>query len=63
MLVAIERSTHCPLKGDTEYFDLEVGGRRHPASAWSYVHTRGGADVIRGLIAFDTSVVSISAAG
>ena len=27
-LARIEKSTHCPLKGDTEYFDLVVDGER-----------------------------------
>ena len=30
------RRTHCEFKGSAVYYDVEVGGRRAPAAAWSY---------------------------
>jgi len=32
-----DKTTHCPLKGSTEYFDVTVDGTRYPNAAWSYV--------------------------
>lgn len=57
-LTRIERTTHCPLKGDTEYFDVVVGDERLGAAAWSYVVMRLG-DELRNLIAFDRSQVRV----
>jgi uncharacterized protein (DUF427 family) len=59
-LVPIERTTHCPLKGDTEYFDVVVDGRRYPEAAWSYVELVTD-NPLRGLVAFDASQLSIQA--
>ncbi|MEM8926323.1 MAG: DUF427 domain-containing protein [Actinomycetota bacterium] len=61
-LVAIDKTTHCPLKGDTEYFDVVVDGERIPEAAWSYVDTIDVAAELRHLVAFDTSKVDVSAA-
>lgn len=54
-----EKTTHCPLKGDTEYFDLIVDGDRVADGAWSYVETIEVAGVLRDLIAFDASKVTV----
>jgi uncharacterized protein (DUF427 family) len=62
-LVQIDKSTHCPLKGDTEYFDIDVNGLHIPEAAWSYVtmiDDLDGLDDLMGRIAFDTSKVTIS---
>ena len=58
-LEAIGKSTHCPLKGDTTYFDFHRDGEHQEEIAWSYTSTIDEADVIRDLIAFDTSRVQI----
>ena len=59
-LVSIDKSTHCPLKGDTEYFDVVVDGERHAEAAWSYVELVTD-NPLQGLVAFDPSQVSITA--
>ena len=59
-LVRIDKSTHCPLKGDTEYFDVAVDGKQIAEAAWSYVDTIDVAAELRGLVAFDTSKIVVS---
>ncbi len=56
----IEKTTHCPLKGDTEYFDLVLDGERIAEAAWSYVDTIDVAAELRGLVAFDTTKVIVA---
>ncbi|MEM7274737.1 MAG: DUF427 domain-containing protein [Actinomycetota bacterium] len=58
-LVRIDKTTHCPLKGDTEYFDLVVDGQRISEAAWSYVDTLDIAEELRDRIAFDAAKVVI----
>lgn len=58
-LVRIDKTTHCPLKGDTEYFDVVVDGERVSEAAWSYVQTIDVAAELNGLIAFDSSKVDV----
>ncbi|MGH1492867.1 MAG: DUF427 domain-containing protein [Acidimicrobiales bacterium] len=68
-LAKIEKTTHCPLKGDTEYFDIVVeggvveggvvdGGPLEEA-AWSYTEMIVGGDELANLIAFDTRKVDV----
>ncbi len=59
-LVHLDKSTHCPLKGDAEYFDLVVDGERIAEGAWSYVNTIDVAAELRHLVAFDTTKVTVS---
>ncbi len=59
-LERIDKTTHCPLKGDTEYFDLVVDGQRIPEAAWSYVETIDEAAELRDLIAFDATKVTVA---
>ena len=59
-LTRTDKSTHCPLKGDTEYFDLVVDGDRIADGAWSYVETIEVAGVLRDLVAFDATKVTIT---
>ena len=59
-LIRSERTTHCPLKGDTEYFDLELPDGRIENAAWSYHHTIDRADALRDLIAFDARLVRVT---
>lgn len=58
-LVRLEKSTHCPLKGDTEYFDAVVDGRRVDEVAWSYDRTLPIAAAIKDYVAFDTRKVQV----
>lgn len=61
VLVAIDKTTHCPVKGNTEYFDLMVDGERIAEGAWSYVaDIVEGAGELQGRIAFDPRKVAIS---
>ena len=60
MLVRIDKSTHCPLKGDTEYFDLVIGDTTINEAAWSYVDMVDGAEALQHLVAFDSSKVEVS---
>jgi uncharacterized protein (DUF427 family) len=53
-LLRIDKSSHCPLKGDTEYFDALLGTTRIAEVAWSYDRTLTIAREIEGYIAFDT---------
>ena len=59
-LVRIDKTTHCPLKGDTEYFDVVVDGERIAEAAWSYVDTIEVAAELRGLVAFDATKVTVA---
>lgn len=59
-LVRIDKTTHCPLKGDTEYFDITVDGEQISEGAWSYVTTIEVAAMLRELVAFDNSKVTVS---
>lgn len=60
LLTKIDKSTHCPLKGDTEYFDLQLGDTIVSEAAWSYIEMVEGAEALQDLIAFDSSKVEIS---
>ena len=59
-LEPIDKTTHCPLKGNTRYFDVVVGGERIGEAAWSYVDTIDVAAELRDLVAFDTSKVTVT---
>lgn len=56
-LVASGKSTHCPLKGDTTYYDLADGSG--DALAWSYTDPLPFAQVLAGHVAFDAARVTI----
>ena len=58
-LEATDKTTHCPLKGHTTYFDLNMDGDSHNDVAWSYTDTIADAEVIKDLIAFDNSRVQV----
>ncbi len=57
-LVKTDKSTFCPPKGNTEYFDLVLGDERITDAAWSYVDALEGLP-IRDLVAFDGSKVTV----
>jgi uncharacterized protein (DUF427 family) len=54
-----DKTTHCPLKGDTEYFDIVTGAGRIDNAAWSYDRTLAIAHELQGYIGFDTRRVQI----
>lgn len=60
LLSKIAKSTHCPLKGDTEYFDLQLEDGIVAEAAWSYVDMVEGAEALQHLIAFDTTKVTVT---
>lgn len=60
LLTKIAKSTHCPLKGDTEYFDLQLDDVLVSEAAWSYVDMVEGAEMLHKLIAFDTTKVAVT---
>ena len=60
-LAPIDKSTYCPLKGSTEYFDIDAGGEPLAEAAWSYVEMRLG-DELKDLVAFDTRRVRVGPA-
>lgn len=59
-LVPSSKTTHCPLKGDTAYFHLEIGSRRIENAAWSYVRTIEDAVALKDRIAFDARLVQVT---
>ena len=58
-LLRTDKTTHCPLKGDTEYFDAVIGDQRVAAAAWSYDRTIALARELENYIAFDSRRVQI----
>jgi uncharacterized protein (DUF427 family) len=42
----------CPWKGETQYYDVVVGGSRNSAAAWGYPDPKPAAEKIRGYRAF-----------
>lgn len=56
-----EHSTHCPLKGDASYWDLDPEGDNGTNIAWSYQNPINDAAAIAGYIAFYTDRVTVSA--
>ena len=59
-LVRTDKTTHCPLKGDTEYFDGQLPAGRIGSIAWSYDRTLDIARELEGYIAFDTRQVQVT---
>ena len=54
-----ENTTHCPLKGDANYFTFEDGKVISPDLAWSYEQPYAFSQEIEGLIAFYSNKVII----
>lgn len=52
-LTPTEKTTHCPFKGDTTYFDVVVDGAAFPNAAWSYPTPFDEMAPITGHVAFD----------
>lgn len=58
-LVALAKSTHCPLKGDAVYFDGDIDGKHYAEVAWSYERSLAIAAEIKDYIAFYPQRVQI----
>jgi len=52
LLVASDRSTHCPWKGDARYWTIRAGGREAPDAVWAYDTPLAGVAAIAGHVAF-----------
>ncbi|MEM7695214.1 MAG: DUF427 domain-containing protein [Pseudomonadota bacterium] len=48
-----QRTTHCPFKGDTQYFDVSISGQTFENAAWCYPAPFDEMAAIEGHIAFD----------
>lgn len=59
-LISIVKSSHCPLKGDAEYFDASIAGAHYAEVAWSYDRTLPFAADINGYIAFYPQRVQVT---
>jgi uncharacterized protein (DUF427 family) len=60
VLQTTEKTTHCPLKGDTTYYDACLPGERIESEiAWSYTEPLSWAQELDGLVAFDAARVAI----
>ena len=61
LLQVSDKSTHCPLKGDTNYYDFHSGETSIEAVGWCYSRAFDFANVLADYVAFDGRLVSISA--
>lgn len=59
-LTATDKTTHCPLKGDTTYFDFGPAGQEIKDIAWSYTQPIPESEIIRDYVAFDVSLVQVT---
>ena len=53
LLFASETQTHCPYKGEAQYFSLRIGDRVVSDVAWTYAHARLESAAISGYVCFD----------
>ena len=51
------RHTHCPWKGEANYYDIAVDGVLNEGAAWYYPEPKEAAANIKGRVAFWKSVV------
>ncbi|MGR8950240.1 MAG: DUF427 domain-containing protein [Gammaproteobacteria bacterium] len=59
----IDKTTHCPIKGDTEYFDLAGSDDRSASEiAWRYAKPLDFASKLIDYVAFDTNKIKVFAA-
>ena len=54
-------ATHCPYKGEASYYTLDMDGRIAENAAWSYEDPYPAMDLIKGRLAFYTSLVEVEA--
>lgn len=60
VLMQNSKTTHCPLKGDTAYFDFKCETKAQQNIAWSYTQPIPIAEALRDYIAFDARHVKIA---
>jgi uncharacterized protein (DUF427 family) len=58
-LQPIDQSTHCPIKGDTEYYNVRFGRQNLEAAAWSYVKPFDFSMELKDRVAFDPVRIQI----
>lgn len=59
LLRPTDSASHCPYKGQAEWWSVRVGGRTHPDLAWSYRMPLPESQKIAGLIAFYDEKVDV----
>ena len=59
LLVPTETSSHCPYKGQAEYWSIAIGGAVHADVVWSYRTPLPESQKIAGLVCFYTERVDI----
>jgi uncharacterized protein (DUF427 family) len=59
LLTATETASHCPYKGEAEWWSVEAGGSLHADLAWSYRTPLPESQKIAGLIAFYDEKVDV----
>lgn len=59
LLKEIDKSTHCPLKGDTIYYKLQTEELEEEDFAWNYAQAFERAEELKNHIAFDPGKVTI----
>ena len=63
LLSRTERTTHCPYKGDANYFSVAAGGKALENSAWTYETPFPAMAEISGHLAFYPDKVTIEEVG
>lgn len=58
-LKGTDKTTHCPLKGDTEYFSIHTEGTQLENAAWHYNQPYDRTEKLRDHIAFDQTKVQV----
>jgi uncharacterized protein (DUF427 family) len=58
-----DRVTHCPYKGDANYFTIEMDGRFADNAVWTYEEPYPAMEQIKGRLAFYPNVVEIRDVG
>lgn len=59
ILEASETSTHCPLKGDTQYFHLKINGKIYENAAFCYAWPLEQVPELKDYIAFDQNRIQV----
>jgi uncharacterized protein (DUF427 family) len=60
VLKATSKTSHCPLKGDTNYYDLAASNMRAEAVGWCYSAPLDFAKTLAGYAAFDPAQVNVT---